>query len=60
MELVLTEEHELTQRAARDFVASRSPLKRTRAGECSRDLWKEMARLGWMGLGLAVSCHALR
>jgi alkylation response protein AidB-like acyl-CoA dehydrogenase len=50
MELVLSEEHEMVQRAARDFVASRSSLRRVKAGGWSRELWAEMARLGWLGL----------
>jgi acyl-CoA dehydrogenase len=50
MDLVLEEEQVLLQRAAKDFVAARSPLKRARTGEMSRDLWKEMAKLGWLGL----------
>ncbi len=57
MGLVVTEEHKMLQRAARDFVSGRSSLKRVRAlrdaslrGEesFSRELWGEMARLGWL------------
>jgi len=54
MNLVLSDEQEMVRTAARDFVASRSSLKRIRAlrdaGEFSRDLWREMADLGWLGL----------
>jgi alkylation response protein AidB-like acyl-CoA dehydrogenase len=50
MALVLTEEHELVRGAARDFVAARSPRRRARAGGFARELWREMARLGWLGL----------
>jgi alkylation response protein AidB-like acyl-CoA dehydrogenase len=50
MDLVITEEQTLLQRSAKDFVAARSPLKRARTGEFSRDLWKEMGKLGWLGL----------
>jgi alkylation response protein AidB-like acyl-CoA dehydrogenase len=55
MDLVLTEEQTMLQGAARDFVASRSPLKRvrkvTQGGEgYSPELWKQMAALGWLGL----------
>jgi alkylation response protein AidB-like acyl-CoA dehydrogenase len=55
MDLVLTEEQRMLQRAARDLVASRSSLKRVRALRdareelaFSRELWGEMARLGWL------------
>ena len=50
MDLVLDEEQLLLQRAARDFVAARSPLARARKGETSREVWSEMAKLGWLGL----------
>jgi alkylation response protein AidB-like acyl-CoA dehydrogenase len=55
MAFVLTEEQELLQRTTREFVTGRSSLKRIRelrdAGATySRDLWKEMAELGWVGL----------
>ncbi len=50
MDLVITEEQRMLEQAARDFVAGRSSLKRARAGTVSRDLWKEMAGLGWLGL----------
>jgi alkylation response protein AidB-like acyl-CoA dehydrogenase len=52
MDLVLSEEQRMLQRAVRDFVQSRSSLKRVRAlrdeGGWSRELWAEMARLGWL------------
>jgi len=57
MDLVVTEEQKMLQRAARDFVSGRSPLKRVRAlrdgsvrGEpaFSREIWGEMAKLGWL------------
>ena len=50
MDLVITEEQRMLEQAARDFVAGRSSLKRARTGTMSRDLWKEMAALGWLGL----------
>jgi len=56
MKLVLTEEHEMIRTAARDFVGSRSSLKRIRGlrddGGFSPELWREMANLGWLGLTL--------
>jgi alkylation response protein AidB-like acyl-CoA dehydrogenase len=55
MDLTLTEEQTLLQRAAKDFVAGRAPLARTRklaaSGEgYSREVWQQMAKLGWLGL----------
>jgi alkylation response protein AidB-like acyl-CoA dehydrogenase len=57
--LVLSEEQELLQHTARDFVAGRSSLRRIRQLRdtadpegFSRDLWREMAALGWLGIGL--------
>jgi len=59
MALLLTEEQQILQQTARDFVASRSSLKRIRALRdsrdpigFSRDLWREMANLGWAGIVL--------
>jgi alkylation response protein AidB-like acyl-CoA dehydrogenase len=57
MQLVISEEQRMLQRAARDFVSGRSSMKRVRSlrdaslrGEesFSRDVWGEMARLGWL------------
>jgi len=57
LDLVLSEEQELLQRTARDFVAGHTPLKRLRQlrdasdpDGFSRDLWEEMGQLGWTGL----------
>jgi acyl-CoA dehydrogenase len=57
MDLVLTEEQELLARTAREFVTGRSSLKRIRelrdrndADGFSRELWREMAALGWLGI----------
>lgn len=59
MKLVLDEEHQLLQQTAAEFVRSKSSLKRIRAlrdsGDrlgFSRDLWREMAGLGWTGIVL--------
>jgi len=59
MDLVLSEEQELLQQTARDFASRRSSLKRVRAlrdtfdaDGFSRELWREMARLGWVGIVL--------
>ncbi len=59
MSLVLSEEQELLRQTAREFVAGRSPFKRIRAlrdgadaDGFSRELWREMARLGWVGIVL--------
>ena len=57
MQLVLTEDQELLAKTAADFVAEKSPVARFRAlrdaGDplgFSRDLWKQMAELGWAGI----------
>lgn len=57
MDLVLSEEQELLARTAREFVNGRSSLKRIRqlrdshdADGFSRQLWREMAALGWLGI----------
>ncbi len=57
MDLVLSEEQELLARTAREFVEGRSSLKRIRrlrdshdADGFSRELWAEMAALGWLGI----------
>jgi alkylation response protein AidB-like acyl-CoA dehydrogenase len=55
MDLVLGEEQKLLRQAAKDFANARSPLSRARklraSGEgYSREVWKEMAELGWLGL----------
>jgi acyl-CoA dehydrogenase len=55
MDLVLVEEQKLLRQAAKDFANARSPLARARklrgaAEGYSRELWKEMAELGWLGL----------
>jgi alkylation response protein AidB-like acyl-CoA dehydrogenase len=57
MALVLTEEQELLRHSAREFVTKNSPLKRVRALRdgrdpvgFSRELWSEMAQLGWLGI----------
>jgi acyl-CoA dehydrogenase len=57
MALVLSEEQELLQQTAREFVRERSPVARFRKLRDERDesgfsraLWKEMAELGWVGI----------
>ena len=63
MDLVLSEEQELLQQTAREFVAGRSSFKRLRAlreGDddgFSRALWQEMGRLGWLGIVLPAARH---
>jgi acyl-CoA dehydrogenase len=59
MNLVLAEEHQLLRASTAEFVRSKSSLKRIRAlrdsGDAagfSRDLWHEMARLGWAGIAI--------
>jgi acyl-CoA dehydrogenase len=55
--LVLSEDQELLAKTAADFVAERSPISRVRALRdaadplgFSRELWREMAGLGWVGI----------
>ncbi len=57
MDLVLTEEQQLLQQTAREFVTKNSSLRRIRAlrdGQdplgYSRQLYAEMAKLGWLGI----------
>ncbi len=57
MDLVLTEEQELLQQTAREFVSKNSSLRRIRALRdthdplgYSRELYAEMAKLGWLGI----------
>ncbi len=57
MALVLSEEQQILQETARDFVRANAPIDHLRSLRdsrdetgFSRDLWKEMAGLGWAGL----------
>ena len=57
MQLVLDEDQELLAKTAADFVAGQSPVSRVRALRDARDplgfsreLWKRMAELGWLGI----------
>jgi alkylation response protein AidB-like acyl-CoA dehydrogenase len=57
MPLVLTEEQELLRDTAREFVGENAPVTQLRklrddgdAAGFSRELWKEMAELGWAGI----------
>ncbi len=57
MQLVLSEDQELLAKTAADFAAEHSPLSRVRKlrdsddpDGFSRDLWKQMAELGWVGI----------
>jgi alkylation response protein AidB-like acyl-CoA dehydrogenase len=57
VQLVLSEDQELLAKTAADFVGERSPVARVRALRDARDelgfsreLWKEMAELGWVGI----------
>lgn len=60
MQLILTEDQELIASTAQDFVAEKSPITRVRELRdkadpigFSRELWKEMADLGWVGIPFA-------
>ncbi len=57
MQLVLSEDQELLAKTAEDFVAEHSPVSRVRELRdkedpigFSRELWREMAGLGWVGI----------
>jgi alkylation response protein AidB-like acyl-CoA dehydrogenase len=57
VQLVLTEDQELIAKTARDFADEESPITRFRelrdSGDpvgFSKQLWKEMAELGWVGV----------
>ncbi len=55
MEISLSEEQELLQRSARDFLQEECPIRLVRAMEedakgYDLHLWKQMADLGWLGL----------
>ncbi len=55
MKLTLTEEQEMLRQTARDFLSekcSRESVRQMEESESgySRELWREMAELGWMGL----------
>ncbi len=55
MKLTLTEEQEMLRKAARDFLTDKCPksfVKQMEESEAgfSRELWEQMAELGWMGL----------
>ena len=55
MDLGLNEEQEMLKKSAREFLSKECPKKLVRELDesdtgFSRDLWKKMAELGWMGL----------
>ena len=63
MALVLTEEQELLRETAREFIAEKAPIAQLRklrdevdASGFSRDLWAEMASLGWAGIPFPEAC----
>lgn len=62
MAMILTEEQQILQETAREFVQEKAPIAHLRAlrdsGDevgFSRELWKEMAELGWTGITLPES-----
>ena len=57
MDFSLSEEQEMLQKSARDFLSAECPkslVREIEAGDLgySPELWKRMAALGWMGLAL--------
>jgi acyl-CoA dehydrogenase len=62
VQLVLTEDQELIQKTALDFIEEKSPIRRMRELRDKQDpvrfskaLWKEMAELGWLGIAFPES-----
>ena len=60
MNFGFSEEQELLRKTARDFLAEHAPMKRVREflegpQRYSRELWKRMAELGWLGLAFPES-----
>lgn len=62
MKMAYDEDQQLMQKTAREFVTGQSPISRVRAlrdsGDAlgfSKELWKEMAELGWLGVNLPES-----
>ena len=67
MALVLTEEQVMLKDAARDFLRERAPVSHLRElrdndhqDGFSRELWAEMAEMGWAGIAIFLTqcCHA--
>ena len=57
MNFGLTQEQEILRRSAREFLEAECPTSLVREAEESGqghapDLWRKMAGLGWMGIGL--------
>jgi alkylation response protein AidB-like acyl-CoA dehydrogenase len=60
MDISLSEEQELLQGSARDFLQQECPIRLVRAMEADEkgydpSLWRQMAELGWLGLALPES-----
>jgi acyl-CoA dehydrogenase len=62
MAMILTEEQQILQQTAREFIQEKAPVRHLRALRDSKDetgfsreLWKEMAELGWTGITLPES-----
>ena len=63
MQLVLTEDQELLAKTASDFAAEKLPVSHMRKlrddgskDGFSREIWKEMAELGWVGIPFPEAC----
>jgi alkylation response protein AidB-like acyl-CoA dehydrogenase len=61
MDISLSEEQELLQGSARDFLQKECPIRLVRAMEADErgydpNLWKQMGDLGWLGLILPEDC----
>ena len=65
MSLVLTEDQQMFRDAAKRFAAERAPVSQLRqlrdahdATGFSREVWKEMAEMGWAGVLIPKSSAA--
>ena len=57
MDFGLTEQEEILRRSAREFLEAECPTSLVRQAEESgeghaRELWRKIARLGWLGISL--------
>ena len=64
MDIKLTDEQGQLQDAARRFMDSECTMAFVREMEASelgfsREMWKQMAELGWLGIGLPADCGGL-
>lgn len=61
MDVLLTDDEAMVQRAAAEFLATEATTVLARQAECdpermSRGLWAKVAELGWLGISLPEAC----